>query len=150
MKRTMTTIALLTGLIGQYSFANLVEVGPIANWTGTWKDSNGGLMVMVNSVSKAVSITGAIDVSAIDSGSIYRLVCTPQGQYSGAVQCTGDGVNYEQADKPQRFTYRSQLIYQKDGSIGEEWECVFEFNAEKRNGKSLFRRVNEKGSSLTR
>jgi hypothetical protein len=132
MKRTLTAIALLTALASQNSVAGL-DVLPI--WTGTFKDTHGGLMVMLDKA-------GTVDVSGADSGSIYRLVCTYSMADSNSATCTGDGINYEQADNPQRFTYRSQLRSNADGSISEEWECVFEFNAEKRNGKSLFKRLN--------
>lgn len=142
MKRTLTTIALLAAFVAPGTFAAITTY---PNWDGTYKDSNGGLMVMLNK-GKTIEIAGT------DSGSIYRLVCTLEPAFSTVTICTGDGINYEQADKPQHFTYRSKLIHHgnADGSISEEWECVFEFNAEKRNGKSLFKRVNGKGNGLTR
>ena len=142
MKRTLTDLALLAGLASQSSFATLRRVAP--NWTGTWSDANGGLMVMLDSKSGVEAKSGAVDVSGADRGSMYRLLCTPEAQYASTLLCAGDGINYEQANNPKRFTYRSKLIHQDDGGISEEWECVFD--ADRRNGKSLFKRV----SSTTR
>ena len=142
MKPTLTAVALLVAFVAPGALASITTY-PI--WSSTYKDSNGGLMVLLKR-------EGKLNVYGADSGSIYRLVCTLESDLSASTICTGDGVNYEQADNPRHFTYRSKLIHHgnADGSISEEWECVFEFNAEKRNGKSLFKRVNGIGSGLTR
>lgn len=139
MKRTLTGIALLTGLIVQNSFAELsVDLADSRSdqWTGTYRDTNGGLMVMLNQ-------KGKIDVSGADRGSIYRVVCTVETTDSAIANCTGDGINYEITDYPRRFNYRSQLRINNDGSISEVWECVFmdRFAGDRRNGKSLFKRA---------
>jgi len=137
MKHTLIVIALLTSLASQNLLAgnNVLPKYVVPKWTGTFKDTHGGLMVMLDK-------GGQIDASGTDSGSMYRMVCTHSKIDSNSAICTGDGINYEQSDNPKPFTYRSQLSRQDDDSIREEWECVFEFNLERRNGKSLFKRVN--------
>jgi hypothetical protein len=130
MKRTLTAVALLVGLASQNSLAAITIV-PLS-WTGTYKDTNGGLMVMLDNA-------GKIDVSGTDRGSIYRLVCTIQSDDTNIANCTGDGVNFQQAESPQRFTYRSQLRRSNQNSFIEEWEGTFE--AGSRSGKAQFKRV---------
>lgn len=131
MKRTLTAVALLVGLASQNSFAELIAI-PLS-WTGTYKDTDGGLMVVLDKEE------GKIDVSGTDRGSIYRLVCTIQSDDTNIANCTGDGVNFQQAESPQRFTYRSQLRRSNQNSFIEEWEGTFE--AGSRSGKAQFKRV---------
>jgi hypothetical protein len=58
---------------------------------------------------------------------------------ANAANCTGDGINFEQADQPQRFTYLSQLRLDADGSFSEKWVVTFDTGS--RRGKSQFSRV---------
>ena len=130
MKRTLIATTLLAGLIAQTAQANFSL--PVITWAGTYKDSNGGLMV-VEEKPLLLNAWGA------DSASIYQIACTrPSGDERSAT-CVGAGINHEQPNNPTRFTYRSQLRLNTDGSISETWEALI--GSQRRNGQSQFRRA---------
>ncbi|QTA80313.1 Uncharacterized protein dnl_26110 [Desulfonema limicola] len=97
-------------------------------YDGTWYDDDNFAVISIKEYEK----DGFLDILGKDKASIYKCNCIIENDRA---ECVGDGVNYE---INKRFIYKSTLKVEKDGSISEDWMCIFKDN--KINGKATFRR----------